>query len=200
MLIGIAFGSVLFLVITPLLSLYPDQLTILNPYLVFSLSITCVLVGQPSLFQEDYQDGTLEWLMIHQQSLIGYSLKKYCLGYLSLSIALLSITLAFALTISTPILLPLLGIQALTLAAMIGLHMVISGLLLTIKSWRATLQLLILIPMAVPFILLSYGLLESIQFGMGQYESWLLLASVSLIIVVIALGLTPITLKEALSH
>jgi heme exporter protein B len=200
LLIGVAFGAVLFLIIIPLLSLYPSQLGVLGPYLVFCLSLICLMIGQPSLFQEDYQDGTLEWLFVHHQSLIGYTLKKYSLGYLSLTLALLSITFIFSLTVSSPILVPLLGIQALTLAAMMGLHMLISGLLLQIRSWRAALQLLILIPMAVPFILLSYSVLESTQFSLSQYESWFLLASMSLIMVVIALGLTPIALKEALSH
>lgn len=199
-LIGLVYGCIAGLIFVPLMEIYPQHLSPLWPFLLFSLALICLLVGQTSPFDQDYQEGILTWYYVHHSHLRGYLLVKYVAHTLLMVGAILSVTFLFGMgQMERDILSTLLLTQGVAIAALSAIHMVTSSLLLNIPAYRRSiLQLLILIPLVVPLILLSYGVIEAGHFARPLNSLFVLFLSLSIVIIVIALAITPLALRESL--
>jgi ABC-type transport system involved in cytochrome c biogenesis permease component len=199
-LMGVAYASVAGLIFMPLTQIHPQLLLPLWPFLLWGMVIICLLVGQPSLFDQDYQEGILEWYYVHHSHLMGYITIKYITNLVIIMASLLSVTTIFGWgLIPWPMLDMLLKVQAIAITALTAIHMVTSCLILNIQPYRRILiQMVILVPLTVPEILLGYGTLESGQFTLNQDSLFVLFSSLSILIVVLALAITPFALREIL--
>ncbi len=199
-LMGAVYACVVGLIFMPLMQVYPEELKPLWPYLFMGVIFICLLVGQVSLFEQDYQDGFLEWYAVHRPHLRGYLITKYAAHGSLMITVLLAVTALFGWGMMTRhMLITLLVIQAISIATLSALHMVISSVLLKARAyWRFIVQMVILIPLAVPVVLLSYGVLEAGQFIFPQNNLFVLFISLSIATIVGALAITPLALREAL--
>jgi ABC-type transport system involved in cytochrome c biogenesis permease component len=197
-LMGIAYACVAGLIFMPLMQVYPQSLQPLWPYLLMGLVIICLMVGQSSLFDQDYQEGFLTWYYVHRPTLTGYILAKYGINSFLITIVILSVTALFGWSLmAQDVLITLMVTQGLSIVCLSALHMVISSLLLKLQNYRLV-QMVILVPLAVPVVLLSYGLMEAGHFALHFNSLFVLFLSLSMAIIVVALAITPLALKEAL--
>lgn len=138
------------------------------PVLLMGLSYGVVSLSLGPLFQEDWEDGTLEWRVSKENSLEVYVLVKILSHWVSLGVPLTGLTGILTGFSSFSL---LLGI-AMTTLALTALGAIGSALCLGAKANQAVLLPLLTLPLGVPMMLVSMAPVIS---SLVRPDSYLLL-------------------------
>lgn len=137
----------------------------LLPSLLMGLSYGLISLSLGSLFREDWEDGTLEWVMSEGHALEFYVFKKVivywiCVGIpLTLMAGFLSGFMSFRL---------ILGMGMTTLVVTF-LGAIGSALCLTMKAERAFILLLLTLPLGIPMMIVSMASMNSLLEPITSY-------------------------------
>lgn len=165
----------------------PKQLHLLGAGIVWVAALLASLLALPRLFSQDYENGTLEQLLLSSTSPLVWIGAKIVAHWLATGLPLVLIApllaLMYGLTmgeISILIYGLLLGTPLLSLIGAIG-----AALTLGLRG-SGTLLALLILPLFVPVLVFGAGAVEAYASGMVGDAHLLLLAAGSLIAVVFA--------------
>ncbi|MAY02773.1 MAG: heme exporter protein CcmB [Gammaproteobacteria bacterium] len=162
---------------------------------IWVTALLAVMLSMDSLFRSDYEDGSLEQLLLSPQPIYFIILAKVAGHWLisGLPLVILAPVLASMLALPQQSLLPLLaglmlGTPILTLLGAIGMALTVglsrSGLLLAV----------LILPLYIPVLVFGTGLVDSAQGGMGISGLLALLGAM----LVLAVCLAPLAIVAAL--
>jgi len=162
---------------------------------IWVTALLAVMLSMESLFRNDYEDGSLEQLLLSPQPLYFQILIKLFSHWLvtGLPLVLLAPVLAYMLFLPTAAYMPLiigllLGTPTLNLVCAIGAALTVglarSGLLLAV----------LVLPLCIPVLVFGAGMVESALFGLSVSG----LAAVMAALLVLALTLSPLAIGAAL--
>ncbi len=136
-----------------------DLLPVIAPAVIWLTAVLAILLGLDSVFKSDYDDGTLEQLIISDQSLISMILAKVMAHWVmsGLLISLLSPLVAYAMAMTE------VQIMALFLSLLVGtLSVSLIGALgsaLTLAANQSgVLIALLVLPLYIPVLIFGAGL------------------------------------------
>ncbi len=136
-----------------------ELLAVIAPAVIWLTAVLAILLGLDGVFRSDYEDGTLEQLIISDQSLIGLILAKVMAHWVmcGLLISGLSPLVAYALSLSE------IQIMALFLSLLVGtLSISLIGSLgsaLTLAANQSgVLIALLVLPLYIPVLIFGAGL------------------------------------------
>jgi len=136
-----------------------DLLSVIAPAVIWLTAVLAILLGLDSVFKSDYDDGTLEQLIISDQSLISMILAKVMAHWVmsGLLISLLSPLVAYAMAMTE------VQIMALFLSLLVGtLSVSLIGALgsaLTLAANQSgVLIALLVLPLYIPVLIFGAGL------------------------------------------
>ena len=134
----------------------PKVLQRIGPGVIWVCALLTMLLSMQKLFQDDYRDGSLDYLLMASQSLTDYILAKVIVCWLWLSMPIIILTpfiaLLYQLTVHTVVILMLsllLGTPSLMLIAAL-----LSALTVTFQQ-NSILVLLMALPLYVPILIFS---------------------------------------------
>ena len=139
------------------------------PLLLMGLSYGMMALSLDSLFREDWEDGTLEWIISEKKSLEMYALAKIAIHWVRLGIPLTVIVGVISGFDSLPL---MIGVAATTLTLTL-LGATVSALCLMTKSGSPLLPLLTL-PLSLPMMVVSMG---AVTTATGDFSYYLMLQS-----------------------
>jgi heme exporter protein B len=174
-----------------------ELLQLIAPAVIWLTAVLAMLLSLDSIFKTDYQDGTLEQLIVSDQSLIAMIIAKVMAHWVmsGLLISLLSPVVAYALSMSD------VQIMALLLSLMVGtLSISLVGALgsaLTLAaSQSGVLIALLVLPLYIPVLIFGAGLVsDASSFASITGPIYMLLA-----IFVLALTFIPIAISAVFKH
>jgi heme exporter protein B len=173
----------------------PDLLQRIAPGIVWVAALLAVLLPMDRMFRPDYDDGTLEQLLLAPQPPAVLALAKAVAHWLATGVPVLLVAPLVALVLhlpteALPVLLAslALGTPILTLIGAIGVALTVS-----LRSGGPLLALLLL-PMYVPVLIFAAGAVDRAAAGMSAAGPLLVLAA----LLVLALTLAPLAIAAAL--
>ncbi len=155
----------------------PEQLSLVAPGIVWVAALLATLMSMDLLFRSDYEDGSLEQVILSGQSLFVFTLSKVCAHWLIAGLPLVVLmpvaglalfldvdeirTLALSLLLVSPTL-SLLG----SIGAALTVGLPRGGLLVTI----------LILPLYVPVLILATAMVQAVVNGANVtgYVYWLL--------------------------
>lgn len=153
----------------------------LMPAFIWILAILTFLFSTPVLLKEEFQAGLLDDIALHPLSSSFYLLSKISAEVLLLGFPLIIISALFAP--SLPFLSTLLiGLPALSALGILG------GLLTVRTQGGGMLISLIILPLTIPLLLFSLSTIEMTRLGLDSFPPFCLLISVSILLVILAIG------------
>ncbi len=167
----------------------PDQLSLIAPGVIWVAALLATLMSMDLMFRSDYEDGTLEQVVLSGRSLVVFVVAKVCMHWLltGLPLVLLTPLMGLVLYLETP------GTVALSFSLLLispTLSLVGSiGAALTVGLPRGSLLVSILIlPLYVPVLILGTAMVQAAGNGsdVTGYAYWLLA------ILLMALALAPL--------
>ena len=174
----------------------PDQLTAIGPGIVWVGALLATLLALDSLFRSDFDDGSLEQLILSEHPLSVLILGKILVHWFVTGLPLI---------IVTPLLGILLGLDKSTLVVLIGslllgtptLSLVGAiGSALTISIRRAGLLVtLLVLPLYIPVLIFGAGAASAAQSGLPTAGHLYMLGAIAMG----AIALAPIATSAALS-
>lgn len=183
-------------------SLFPlgvgaDQgiLSEIAPGVIWVTALLAVMLSMDSLFRADYEDGSLEQLLLSPQPLYFIILAKVCSHWLVSGLPLVVLAPIFASMLA----LPDVGIIPLTISLLIGTPILTMlgaiGMALTVGLSKSGLLLAVLIlPLYIPVLVFGTGVVNSALNSSGIAGLMALLAAM----LVLALCLAPLAIIAAL--
>lgn len=157
----------------------PQILTRIAAGIVWVTGLLAVLLSLDRLFQSDYEDGSLELLILGGPPLIILVLAKILGHWLTTGLPLLLIAPLLALSLHMPpdalptlLLAMLIGSPSLSLIGAIGASLTVS-----LRRGGVLLSLLIL-PLYIPVLIFGVGAVEAYLAGLDPYPHLLLLGAV----------------------
>lgn len=172
-----------------------EGLALVAPGVVWVTALLAVMLSMDSLFRSDYEDGTLEQLLMTPQPLYFLLLAKVFGHWLvsSLPLVLLAPVLGAMLA------LPNEGLGALTLSLLLGtptLNLIGAiGMALTVGLSRSGLLLAVLVlPLFIPVLVFGTGAVQSSLTGLSPAGLFAVLAA----LLALALTLSPLAIGAAL--
>jgi heme exporter protein B len=196
--------GVLFFVLA--LSLFPfgvgpaaDILARIGSGVIWVLALLAVLLGLDRLWQADYEDGSLELLLLSPLPLELLVLVRCVAHWLASGLLLVLVSPLLAVLMSLPLealwVLPLtllLGTPTLTLIGSVG-----AALLVGARRGSALTALLVL-PLYIPVLIFGVSALEGALMGLGGTTQLLILAAMALLAAALAPFATAAALRLAL--
>ena len=172
----------------------PQKLAEMAPGIVWVVALLACLLSSDTLFRSDYDDGSLEQMILSPVSLYLQALAKTTAHWLltGLPLALMSPLLALLLQ------LPAQGITALVLSLLVG-SAVLSligaiGAALTVSLRKGGVLLsLIILPLYVPVLIFGVATVEA---AVGGFDYWGLLAVLGAILS-LAISLAPLAIAAS---
>jgi len=173
----------------------PDLLERIAPGIVWVAALLAVLLSIDRMFRPDYDDGTLEQLLLSPQPPAVIALAKTLAHWLVAAVPVLVAAPGVALVLrlppdALPVLLAslVLGTPILTLVGAIG-----AALTVSLRAGGPLLALLLL-PMYVPVLIFAAGAVDRAAAGMSAAGPLLFLAA----LLVLAITLAPLAIAAAL--
>lgn len=173
----------------------PELLARIAPGIVWVAALLAILLPLERIFRSDYDDGTLEQLLLAPQPTALLALAKALAHWLVAGLPVLAVAPLVALVLRLPLeALPVLvaslalGTPILTLIGAIGVALTVS-----LRSGGPLLALLLL-PMYVPVLIFAAGALDQAASGMSAAGPLYFLAA----LLVLALVLAPLAIAAAL--
>lgn len=173
----------------------PDLLERIAPGIVWVAALLAVLLSIDRMFRPDYDDGTLEQLLLSPQPPAVIALAKTLAHWLVAAVPVLVAAPVVALVLrlppdALPVLLAslVLGTPILTLVGAIG-----AALTVSLRAGGPLLALLLL-PMYVPVLIFAAGAVDRAAAGMSAAGPLLFLAA----LLVLAITLAPLAIAAAL--
>tara|TARA_R110000824_G_scaffold52692_4_gene146218 strand:+ start:152041 stop:152706 length:666 start_codon:yes stop_codon:yes gene_type:complete len=172
-----------------------DFLREIAPGVIWVTALLAVMLSMDSLFRADFEDGSLEQLLLSPQPLYFIVLAKVCSHWLvsGLPLVILAPVLASMLA------LPEQGLFPLVLSLLIGTPVLTMigaiGMALTVGLSRSGLLLAVLIlPLYIPVLIFGTGVVNAVLSGMATTGLLALMAA----ILILALCLAPLAIIAAL--
>ena len=173
----------------------PEQLALIAPGVVWIAVLLSAMLSMDSLFRADYEDGSLEQLLMSPQPLYFMVLAKNLAHWLvsGLPVVIVSPVLAYMLALpaesyGTLFLSLLIGTPVLSLVGAIAVALTVS------LGSRGLILAVIILPMSVP-VLIFGTLAVQATLGTGQVAGYLALM---LAMLTAAIGLAPLATSAAL--
>lgn len=157
----------------------PDLWQAFLPMLLMGLSYGVISLSLDHLFRDDWEDGTLEWLMSEERSLEVYVLAKIMVHWVRLGIPLVIIVGVITGFTSFSL---IYGI-AITTLTLIFLGAIPSALCLNTKRNSSILLPLLILPLGIPMMVVSMAAVIDLTVGIYSYlalQGGLFLMSVAL--------------------
>lgn len=157
----------------------PDLWQAFLPMLLMGLSYGVISLSLDHLFRDDWEDGTLEWLMSEERSLEVYVLAKILVHWVRLGIPLVIIVGVITGFTSFSL---IYGI-AITTLTLIFLGAIPSALCLNTKRNSSILLPLLILPLGIPMMVVSMAAVIDLTVGIYSYlalQGGLFLMSVAL--------------------
>ena len=157
----------------------PDLWQAFLPVLLMGLSYGVISLSLDHLFRDDWEDGTLEWLMSEERSLEVYVLAKILVHLVRLGIPLVIIVGVITGFTSFSL---IYGI-AITTLTLIFLGAIPSALCLNTKRNSSILLPLLILPLGIPMMVVSMAAVIDLTVGIYSYlalQGGLFLMSVAL--------------------
>lgn len=172
-----------------------DFLREIAPGVIWVTALLAVMLSMDSLFRADYEDGSLEQLLLSPQPLYFIILAKVSSHWLVSGLPLVIL----APVLATMLALPEQGLFPLVLSLLVGTPVLTMigaiGMALTVGLSRSGLLLAVLIlPLYVPVLIFGSGIVDAVLNGMGSTGLLALMAA----ILVLALCLAPLAIIAAL--
>lgn len=190
---------VFFLIVSTLIPLgvAPDAktLALLAPGLIWIMALLATLLSMDRLFSEDYQDGTLQQMLISPNLLIMPILGKVTAHWLviGLPLALISPLIGMLFSLPTVAILPMILSLALGTAVLSFIGAVGCALVLPLRQGGILLTLLVM-PLYVPVLIFGSATIQSAVNGLVWSGSLAILAA----FLAIATALCPLAIVGAL--
>jgi heme exporter protein B len=196
---ALVYPLLFFVIVTSLFPLavgsMPEVLRNIGPGVIWVASLLATLLGLETLFRSDYEDGSLEQVILSPHSISALVFAKVAAHWLLTGLPLLVISplLAFmmhmdASTLKTLCLSLLLGTPTLSLIGAVGVALTVSlqrsGLLLT----------LLVLPLYVPVLIFGANAVHSAANGLAVLGQLYMLGAM----LALAIVLVPITIVAAL--
>lgn len=186
--LGTALGFTLAVIVLFPLSLGPDQnlLQRLAPGIMWITLLLAILLTADRIYQQDFEDGTLDVMATGNLSFEGIALAKTIGHFLSTSLPLAIITplLALMLNLNTAQLLPL--ICAMILAAFPLSAIAAMGGALTVGLRRGgLLAALLVLPLYVPILIFGNAATQGAASPSGAAPALIVLVALNLLLLVI---------------
>lgn len=173
----------------------PDMLRKMAPGVVWVAALLASMLSLPRMFAADYQDGTLEQMLLVPQSLSVLVLGKILAHWMvsGLPLVLMAPVLGLQFDMNAPslgvlMLGLLLGSPILSMIGAIG-----AGLTLGLRGGGVLVSLLVL-PLCIPVLIFGTGAVEAVTSGMSYVSHLQLLGAM----LVLALVFTPWVTAQAL--
>ncbi|MBM3468672.1 MAG: hypothetical protein FJX71_04495 [Alphaproteobacteria bacterium] len=173
---------------------HPDLWQAFLPILLIGLSCGIVSLSLDQLFREDWEDGSIEWLMSEGKSIEIYILARIITHWLRLGIPLV---LFVGLISGFASYLLLFGVATATLTLML-LGAVGSALCLNTSANNAILLPLLTLPLGIPIMIVSMGSLINTSVSGGAFPYFLLQGGLLLIACALSLVACPFALRLSL--
>lgn len=161
----------------------------LAPPLFWLLATLTTLFSTPLLLKRDFQAGVLDEIFLHPAPLSLFLFQKCLIQTLTLGIPLIGLGIIFSPLYALPLqqtfwlsLTLFLGFPALASLGILG------GLLTLQARGGSALVSLLILPLALPLVLLGLSILDMNQFGIDSFPSFCLFISVSLVLTILSLG------------
>ena len=173
----------------------PAYLSGIAPGVVWVTALLAVMLSMESLFRRDFDDGTLEQLLLSPQPLYFHLLAKVLGHWLMTGLPLVLISPVLAMMLSMPadgyvplLLGLLLGTPTLNLIGGIGMALTVglarSGLLLAV----------LVLPLSIPVLVFGAGMVQAAMNGLAYGGLLALLGA----LLVLAMSLAPLAIGAAL--
>jgi heme exporter protein B len=179
----------------------PETLAGIAAGVIWVAALLSLLLSIDTMFRSDYEDGTLEQMILGRQPLLLLVLGKLIAQWLvsGLPIAVLSPLFGMMFFLSSD------GIKAIVLALLLGTPtLVLLGAIggaLTLGLRQAGLVLsIIVLPLYVPVLILGTAMVDSAVSGLGYTGHMLWLGALLLFCLALAPVATQFSLKIAISH
>ena len=172
-------------------SLGPDEKILKRsaPALLWVLAILTTLFSTPLLLKTEAQEGLLDEIALQPSPPAFYLLSKLSAEWLLFGLPLsvitivlspwFSLSLVESLTLSITL---LIGFPALSALGILG------GLLTLNTHGGGVLLALLILPLTLPLLLFGLSVMETVRLGLDSFPSFCLLTSVSLLLVILAVG------------
>lgn len=151
-----------------------ETLTLIAPGVIWVAALLATLLSMESLFRSDFDDGSLDQMLVSPQSLLLMVTGKVCAHWLAMGLPLVLISPLLGLMLSVNadgmvgILVSLLiGTPILSLLGAVG-----ASLTVGLKKGGVLIALLIM-PLYIPVLILGTSLIQTAQLG-GDYAGQLL--------------------------
>lgn len=172
-----------------------EFLATIAPGVVWVTALLAIMLSMDSLFRADYEDGSLEQLLMSPQPLFFLILAKVFSHWLVASLPIIVLSPVLALMLK----LPGAGVSALVLSLLLGTPVLTLigaiGMALTVGLSRSGLLLAVLVlPLYVPVLVFGTGVVDAAINGMA-YSGLLALLGAML---AMAISLSPLAITAAL--
>jgi heme exporter protein B len=173
----------------------PDVLRQVGPGVLWVAALLALLLSMNRLFRDDFEDGSLEQLVLAPQPLALMVLGKVLAYWLQMVLPLLLLTPAVAIAYD----LPTVAIEVLLLSLLLGtpalslLGAISAALTVGLRQGAGILAILLL-PLSIPVLIFGSRATDLAAAGMSTTGPLLLLGAISLL----ALSLTPFAIAAAL--
>jgi heme exporter protein B len=166
--------------------------------IVWVTALLAAMLSLDRLFLADYEDGSLEQLVLSPQPLALLVLGKVAAHWLSTGLPLILVAPVLALMLN----MPSEGIPVLLLAMLLGtpcLSLVGAiGAALTLGARRGgTLASLLVLPLVLPVLIFGVGAIEAALTGLGPRPHLLVLAGLTVFALALAPPVTALALRQA---
>jgi heme exporter protein B len=173
----------------------PDLLTKLAPGIIWVAIVLSLIMSLENIFRLDYQEGSLEHLVLSPYPLAILLIAKSLAHWLAIGLPLLILAPVIGLLFH----LPPLGLGILLITFLIGIPLIsligMIGVALTIGLHRGGLLLAVLVlPLMMPVIIFAASSVAKASSGQPYYAELLLLMA----LLVLALGFVPMAVSAAL--
>lgn len=172
-----------------------QTLATLGPGLIWIMALLATLLSMDKLFSEDYQDGTLQQMLISPNLLIMPILGKVAAHWvvIGLPLALMSPLIGMLFSLPTVAILPMILSLALGTAVLSFIGAVGCALVLPLRQGGILLTLLVM-PLYVPVVIFGSATIQSAVDGLAWSGSLAILAA----LLAIATALCPLAIVGAL--
>jgi heme exporter protein B len=176
----------------------PALLARIAPGIVWVTALLAAMLSLDRMFLTDYEDGSLEQLVLAPQPLVLLVLGKVAAHWLSTGLPLILVAPVLALMLDMPaaglpvlLLAMLLGTPALSLVGAIGAA-------LSLGARRGgTLAALLVLPLVLPVLIFAVSAVEASLTGLGARPHLLLLGAITAFSLPLAPLVTALALKQA---
>lgn len=178
----------------------PQMLERISSGVLWVIALLTVLLSLDSLFRSDYEDGSLDLLVLAADSAIEITLGKVIAHWITTGLPLVSVTPLLAIllqmdtdSIYTLVIAMVLGTPTLSLIGSVG-----AALVLGARRGGALLSLLVL-PLYVPVLVFGVSAVDAESMGFTELTPILILAALLCIALPLCLLAAAIALKQAVA-